>query len=200
MKLLFLCSLLTCLVVAVSCIPLTSHAASPVYKSDFKETYTGTIVSMSGRMRSTGFTLHIKDFTTDDEFRRYLGILAEGDQFDVLKALDKVEMGTFVPTGVTGRRVSVARKTQLPDGKTRIVVAFERWLRFAEVRNGYRSEDYPFGILEIILDANGKKGSGTYVAACAVDLKHDKKTGQDKLELENFGTYPNKVMGVMRRD
>jgi hypothetical protein len=66
------------------------------------------------------------------------------------------------------------------------------------VRGGYRVSDYPFGIIEIILDAKGK-GSGTFIAACAVDMKKDKKTGQYRLVLENFGTWPNKVMGVMRR-
>jgi hypothetical protein len=30
-------------------------------------------------------------------------------------------------------------------------------------------------------------------------MKRDKKTGKYQLELENFGTYPHRVMGVMRR-
>ena len=53
--------------------------------------------------------------------------------------------------------------------------------------------------MEIILEPGGKKGSGTF-AACKIDLKRDKKSGKYQLELENFGTFPNKVMGVMRRD
>jgi hypothetical protein len=61
-------------------------------------------------------------------------------------------------------------------------------------------QDYPFGLMELVLDANGKKGSGTFIAACKIDMKRDKKTGKYQLELENFGTYPNKVMGAMRRD
>ena len=56
----------------------------------------------------------------------------------------------------------------------------------------------PFGVIEIVIDAKGK-GSGTFIAACAVDMKKDKKTGKYQLELENFGTWPHKVMGVMRR-
>ena len=38
------------------------------------------------------------------------------------------------------------------------------------------------------------------IAACRIDLKRDKKTEKFQLELENFGTYPHKVMGVMRRN
>ena len=166
--------------------------------ADSEEVYTGTIVNTNGRMVTTGFTLRLKGFTSDEDFSRYIGILGEGDQFDVLKVIKDVDLGSFIPTRDVGRQISVARKTQLPDGRTRIAVAFERWLRFAEVRNGYRSEDYPFAIMEIIFDAKGK-GTGTFIAACAVDLERDKKTGQYKLELENFGTYPSRVMGVMRR-
>ena len=166
---------------------------------DPEEVYTGTIVNTGGRMVTTRFTLRLKGFTSDEDFSRYIGILGEGDQFDVLKVIKNIDLGSFIPTRDVGRQISVARKTTLPDGRTRIAVAFERWLRFAEVRNGYRSEDYPFAIMEIIFDAKGK-GTGTFIAACQVDLKRDKKTGQYKLELENFGTYPSKVMGVTRRD
>lgn len=169
-------------------------------KSNFPEVYTGTIVSMSGPMRSTSFNLTIKDFTSDEDAKRYLSILAEGDQDDLLKVIRENDMGRLSATGTVGRSLMVARKTLLPDSRIRIVAAFERWQTVAEVRGGYRSLDYPFGLMEIILDANGKKGTGTFIAACKIDMKLDKKTGKYQLELENFGTYPSKVMGVMRRN
>ncbi len=193
------------LALLLTCLSLIAQSRSsiaegpPTQKSDFKEVYTGTIVSTSGRLVSTPFSLYIKDFTSDEDFSRYLSILAEGDQFDVLKKIRDVDLGNFVPAGQTRRQINVVRKTLLPDGRTRIAVGFERWLRFAEVRNGYRSQDYPFAVMEIFIDAKGK-GSGTYIAACAVDMKRDKKTGQYNLELENFGTYPQKVMGVRQRE
>jgi hypothetical protein len=178
----------------------TNSVACPAVSPDLNptEVYTGTIVAMNTRMASTGFTLYIKNYTPDEDVKRYLGILAEGDQDDLLKAIRNIDLGNIAVTGQTGRQINVARKSLLPDGRTRIAIAFERWLRFNEVRNGYRSEDYPFGIMEFFLDEKGK-GSGTYITAASVDLKHDKKTGQDRLEIENFATYPNKVMGVMNR-
>jgi len=168
-------------------------------KGGFQEVYTGTIVNMNGRMASTSFNLSIRDYTTDEQAQQYLAILAEGDQDDVLKKIRDLDLGRISTTRTVGRNLIVVRKSQLPDGKTRIVAAFERWQTVAEVRGGYRSQDYPFGLMELIIDEKGK-GSGTFISACKIDLKRDKKTGQWELELENFGTYPNKVMGATRRD
>jgi hypothetical protein len=167
-------------------------------KNGFQEVYTGTIVNMNGRMASTTFNLSIRDYTTDEQAQQYLAILAEGDQDDVLKKIRDLDLGRLSTTRTVGRNLIVVRKTQLADGKTRIVAAFERWQTVAEVRGGYRSQDYPFGLMELIVDENGK-GSGTFISACKIDLKRDKKTGKWELELENFGTYPNKVMGATRR-
>ena len=185
--------------VAISVLFAVTAAAQEKKKSRFQEVYTGTIVSMSGRAVSTGFNLSIRDFTSDEDARAYLAILAEGDQEDVLKKIRDLDLGRISATGQTGRNLLVVRKTQLPDGKIRIMAAFERWLRFGELRNGYRSLDYPFAIMELILDSRGR-GSGTFIAACKIDLKRDKKTGQYQLELENFGTYPHRVMGAMLRN
>jgi hypothetical protein len=167
-------------------------------KSGFKEVYTGTLVQMNGPMRSTSFNLSIKDYTSDEDAQLYLSMLVEDDQFALLNKIKDLDLGFMSASGSLGRRLLVVRKTQLPDGKTRIVAAFERWQTFAEVRGGYRTQDYPYALLEIILDSKGK-GSGTFIAACKIDMKRDKKTGKYQLELENFGTYPHRVMGVMRR-
>ena len=183
--------------VAISVVFAVTAAAQE--KKKFQEVYTGTIVSMSGRAVSTGFNLSIRDFTSDEDARAYLAILAEGDQEDVLKKIRDLDLGRISATGQTGRNLLVVRKTQLPDGKIRIMAAFERWLRMGELRNGYRSLDYPFAIMELILDSKGR-GNGTFIAACKIDLKRDKKTGQYQLELENFGTYPHRVMGAMLRN
>jgi hypothetical protein len=166
--------------------------------SEFKEVYTGTLMATNGPMRTTSFNLSIKGYTSDEEAQGYRAMLVEGDQDDLLKKIDDLDLGFMSASGSLGRRLLVVRKYELPEGKRKIIAVFERWQSFGEVRGGYRVSDYPFGIIEIILDAKGK-GSGTFIAACAVDMKKDKKTGQYQLVLENFGTWPNRVMGVMRR-
>jgi len=189
----------TFVLLALLVFPTFNGAGQEKKKSRFQEVHTGTIYSMNGGAFSTGFNLSIKDYTSDEDARNYLSILAEGDQENVLDKIKNLELGRLFATGQVGRNLIIVRKSLLADGQTRIVVAFERWQKMVEIRSGYRSQDYPFGIMEIIVNAKGK-GSGTFIAACKIDLKRDKKTGKYQLELENFGTYPHKVMGVMRRD
>jgi hypothetical protein len=188
-------TILTLVILVIASVSATAQDK----KSDFKEVYTGTLMQMNGPARSTSFNLSIRDFTSDEDAQRYLTMLVEGDQFALLDKIRNNDLGFMSAHGSLGRRLLVVRRAQLPDGKTRIMAAFERWQTFAEVRGGYRTQDYPFAIIELILDANGR-GSGTFIAAAKIDMKRDKKTGQYQLELENFGTYPHRVMGAMRRN
>jgi len=188
----------TVLTLIVLLIASCSATAQDGKRSDFKEVYTGTLMQMNGPTRSTSFNLSIRDFTSDQDAQLYLSILVEGDQFALLNKIRDNDLGFMSAHGSLGRRLLAVRRTELPDGKTRIMAAFERWQTFAEVRGGYRTQDYPFAVIELMLDANGR-GSGTFIAAAKIEMKRDKKTGQYQLELENFGTFPHRVMGVMRR-
>jgi len=165
--------------------------------SPTKEVYTGTIVNMSGRSVSTGFTLTLEGRTSNEEAQRYRSILANEGQDDLLKAIRKNNLGYIAATGQTRRDLLVVREGQI-EGSRRIIAAFERWQGFYEVRGGYRSTDYPYSIIEIVFDQKGR-GTGTFIALAQVRMRTDKKTEQPQLEIENFGSFPAKVMGVMRR-
>jgi hypothetical protein len=115
-----------------------------------------------------------------------------------MKAIRKNKLGFIAATGQTRRDLLVIRETQL-DGQRRITAAFERWQGFYEVRGGYRSTDYPFSIIEIVFDQKGR-GTGTFIGLAELKMKMDKKSEQWRLEIENFGSFPAKVMGVMRRN
>jgi hypothetical protein len=162
-----------------------------------KEVYTGTIVNMSGRSASIGFTLTLESKTSDEEALKYLNILATQGQDEFLGAIRKNNLGYIAATGQTRRDLLVVRE-HIIEGQRRIIAAFERWQGFYEVRGGYRSTDYPFSIIEIVFDQKGK-GSGTFIGLAQVTMKKDKKTEKYNLEIENFGSFPAKVMGVMRR-
>ena len=160
------------------------------------EEYSGNIISFNGPQVETAFfTLRVNKLTSTEDRNRYLGILRDNGQDNLLSAIRKEDAGTFSIDGQLGRTVNVIRETQV-DGRTRIFAVFERWTRFAEVRGGYRSLDYPFGVIELFVDEKTGKGEGTYIAAARITWDNDKKTNQERVEIENFGTYPAKLTNV----
>ena len=166
-----------------------------------QETYTGTLLSygtgLNTRTYTAPFTLTIDRQTSDQRAQSLLGLLQEGDQNSLLDAVRQEDVGRFSINGRIGPRVNVVREHNI-DGKIRIFAVFERWKNFGELRGGYRSLDYPFGVIEMYVDPQTGKGQGTYVAAAKVRWDHD-KSGQNQIEIENFATFPAKLMGVTRR-
>lgn len=178
-------------------------AASPAIAQEaIKDTFTGTILSFgSGRNTRTTtntFTLNITGVTTDEQSQRSLGILQDGGQEALLKEISKNVLGRFSVGGSLGRNILGLRVSEV-NGKKRIFAVFERWLQFAELRGGYRSVDYPFGVIEIFLDPRTGKGEGTLIEAAQIRWKTDKKTGKDFVEIENFATWPAKLLGIEQR-
>lgn len=177
-------------------------AASAIATYGQKETYTGTVLSygtgFNTRTTTNPFTLIINRETSDQRAQSLLGLLQEGSQDALLNAVRQEDVGSFSINGRIGPRVNVVRE-QLIDGRTRIFAVFERWKGFGELRGGYRSLDYPFGVIEMYIDPRTGKGEGTYVAAAKIRWKQDRKSGQNQVEIEDFATFPSKLMGVTRR-
>jgi hypothetical protein len=167
-----------------------------------RETYTGTVVSYGSgfntRTTTGTFTLNVERHTSDERAQRLLGLLQQDNDSDLLSEVRREDVGSFSINGRIGPRVNVVRETMV-DGQRRIIAVFERWQQFAELRGGYRSLDYPFGVLEIYIDPKTGKGSGTYVAAAKINWRDDRKTGRNQIEIENFATYPARLMGVQER-
>lgn len=167
------------------------------------ETYTGTVLSYgSGRNTRTStnlFTLNIKGSTSDADVDRAVAILQEGGQDDLLEAIRKNNLGNFSVGGRLGRDLIGVRVDEV-EGKKRIRAIFERWINLGEIRGGYRSVDYPFGYLELTIDPETGKGDGTFLEAAKIRWKRDKKSNQYVVEIEDFGTFPARLMGVSQRN
>jgi len=168
-----------------------------------RETYTGTIISYgSGRNTRTStnlFTLNITGTMSATDVDRNVAVLQEGGQDDLLEAIRKNDLGNFSVGGRLGRQLNAVTIDEV-DGKKRIRALFERWLNFSEIRGGYRSLDYPFGYLELLVDPATGRGDGTFIEAAQVRWKRDKKLNQYVVEIENFGTFPARLMGVSQRN
>lgn len=166
------------------------------------ETYTGTAliygIGMDTRVLTRTFTLRINGETSNDQAQEFLGILQQSGQDDLLKAMNTENLGNFSLGGNLARNLNVVRESTV-DGKKRIFAVFERWLQFGEIRGGYRSVDYPFSIIEIYVDEKNGKGDGTFIPAARIRWNNDKKTGQNTVEIENFATYPAKLMDIKQR-
>jgi hypothetical protein len=83
--------------------------------------------------------------------------------------------------------------TQEADGETKLVVIFERTIRFSELRYGTRSSDYRFGYAELYLRPNGE-GQGTLIPAAKIRLRDG-----GTWEVEDFGTFPARLLGLRVR-
>jgi len=164
-----------------------------------KETYSGTLISYGSgfntRTVTTNFQLNLNGQTSDSQAQGFLDILKEDSQTDLLKAIEKEDLGRFSISSNVGVPVNVVRESTI-DGKQRIFVVFQRWTQFAELRGGYRSLDYPFGVIELFIDPVTGKGEGTYIAAAKIRWDYDEKKKQAQVEIENFATYPARLLGV----
>lgn len=172
-------------------------------RQNTRETFTGTVLSygsgFSTRTVTTNFTLNITGQTSDAQANQYLSILQEGGQNRALDAIRNQDLGRFSVGANVGVPINVVRESVV-DGKRRIFIVFQRWTQFAELRGGYRSLDYPFGVIEMYIDERTGKGEGTYIAAARIRWNRDDKTNQYQVEIENFATYPARLLSVRQRD
>lgn len=162
-----------------------------------RERFTGTVLyygsGANTRTGTTNFTLDITGETSDEQAKNYLNILKKDGQNKVLDAIDDQEIGRFSVNSSIGIPVNVVREND-SDGNRRIFIVFKRWTQFAELRYGYRSVDYPFGVIELRIDPRTGKGEGTYIAAARV--RFDDDNGKSQVEIENFATFPARLLGV----
>jgi hypothetical protein len=167
-----------------------------------RQTYTGTVVSYGSgfntRTTTNTFTLIVNGETPESEVGRLVGILQEGGQDRLQEAIRNNDLGNFAVGGRVGRTLNAVVIDEV-EGRRRIRALFERWIRFGEIRGGYRSVDYPFGYIELFVDPNTGRGEGTLIEAAQIRWDRDKKSNQYVVEIENFGTFPARLMGVSLR-
>jgi len=125
------------------------------------------------------------------EDRRALEILFEEKGPDaLLDAIRKMKpIGRIHTPGSVGYDLRFAYQTPLANGARRIVIGTDRPLSFYEASQRPRSADYPFTVLDMRVDANGR-GQGSMVVASRVLAMGE------TIEIENYGTTAVKLMQV----
>lgn len=157
-----------------------------------REKITGTFVSRSGRTsgQTRQFTLTINQYTPPNQLRELNEALTNGGQDQLLDKLDDMNAGRIaIGTGI-GVRANAVIVDPWSEGGRRIIVLYERDVRFFELRYGTRSSDYKIGYAEIYINSNGR-GEGTLIPAARVRLR-----GGNTWEVEDFGVFPARLIGL----
>ena len=104
---------------------------------------------------------------------------------ELLKQLQKNKpVGRIRTPDSLGYDLRYAQQTPLPEGGRMIVIATDRPIGFWEATEHPRSFDYPFTVIQMKLDRDGK-GSGTLSYATRI-VAHENNV----IELEDFATQP----------
>ena len=168
----------------------TALAQGDVYEGS---TITGTAVAFSGRVgRTSNFRLIINHYTPPSEVQRLNEVLRSG-QDELLSAISRLSAGQIQIGNGVGVPANVIFAESTGNGETKITVVYQRYVNFSELRYGTRSSDYKFGYAELFIRRNGS-GQGSLIPAAKVRLR-----GGNTWEVEDFGIYPARLMGLRVR-
>ena len=174
---------------------LSATVSVPIY-AQRGTTFTGTAVTygagLNTRTVTRPFTMIVTGKTSPEEAARYLNTLQQGGQDALMRAISSNDLGRFSLSGNVGQALNVVIVDQ-DNGETRIRAVFQRWVGFGELRRGLRSTDYPFGYVEIRIDPRTGRGDGTFILAARIRMRGN------TIEIEDFGTFPGRLMGVQLR-
>lgn len=180
----------TCVVVA----GILTVAGRAVSADEPIERFTAFAVDMSNlanRTRAGAVDITVERWSTDQERDRLVAALREGGPDALLKTLNKMKAaGRIHSPGSIGYPLQFARQMPLPDGARRIILATDRPISFLEMTRGARTLDYPFLLIELRLNAEGK-GEGKLLPLARITANSDRV-----VEIENYASEPVRLMEV----
>ena len=145
--------------------------------------------------------IRIEKWSTEEERQMLISTFLEKKQDGLLRALQKVPVkGRIRMPNRTGPdpnqtrlgwNLRYAAYAPGEDGGHQIMVATDRYMSFAEVRNQPRTVDYPFTFAQLRLN---KDGEGEGKMPVAVQLQFDKKKNQ--VIVENYSSEPVRLYQV----
>jgi len=147
--------------------------------------------STGAARNSATVDITINRWTTDAERDRLVDVVKEKGADGLLNALRKMdEIGHIQSAGSLGYPLRFAREVPLSGGGRRIIIGTDRRMSFLELREQPRTVDYPFVIMDIRLNADGK-GEGKLMPLAKIN------TDQDHIvEIENYASEPVRLTSV----
>ena len=189
------CFLTALALVLASAPPMVAQVTLPIRMRAFAVNMSNNLTGANGILQIT-----LDQWSTAEERTRLLQTVPKG-QDDLVRALQKAPvkgrinipgwMGPDPQNYRLGWDLRYAWHELLPDGGERIVIATDRQMSFREVTNNPRTTDYPFLLIQIHLNKDGK-GEGKMAAF--TQITYDKK--KNVMEIENYGTEPVRLNNI----
>jgi hypothetical protein len=180
---------------AAAVVALVSGGAAS-QTSGTPERFTATAINMGspGPAFTERVEIVVNRWATDAERDRLMKTLFDKGSDKLLDALvDLPRVGYIRTPNSLAYDLHFARRTPLPDGGERVVLATDRYITFWEAANRPRTIDYPFTVIELHIGSNGV-GEGKM--SLATKITGDRESGT--VVLENYGTQPVLLNDVRR--
>lgn len=117
---------------------------------------------------TTSLTFTINRWSTDAERDALMTIAFEKDEKALIAAVREMpRVGSISSFGNVGFEVRYARTVTRPDGLEIVTLLTDRPMSFDEQREGWRSTDYPFTLIELQIGP-GSTGEGTLSVAVRI--------------------------------
>ena len=153
--------------------------------------------AMVGAGARVNVDIWVNQYTNDAEAKDWAAALLEGGSPALLKKLEDAKtIGKIRLTGRAGFYDFKLIRQHRSEGGRRIWLIGDRPIGFLEVYAGNRSQDYPFGILQLDLKTNSKgkeEGTGALIYAGKIKVLEG-----NNIELETYGIEPIRLLGVRK--
>jgi hypothetical protein len=176
-------------VLALATFALSFSAPTAARAAQGSELFVGHLVNTMASARfASPFVLQIDRWATQGDAQRLTGVLAARGEYALREDLWKSQAGYVRVGGRIAYPIAAAFVEETPSGRT-IRVLLDRPLGFFETQYYSRSYHYPFAVVELNLDRNGK-GEGRFIAAAKLQVRGD------TLEIESLGPLPMRLLHV----
>jgi len=164
--------------------------------------FTAVVISLGGLhvggtsaiSGTTRVTFDVQRTSTEAERDALLAALKNGGSGELWKALGKMKpVGRVILEGELGYDLRYARVLPGENGQQHIILATDRPIQFAEIRNMTRSRDYDISVVELVVNDKGR-GSGTAIPAAQV--VYDEGSGD--IEVVDLSTSPVQLLDVRK--
>src|SRR5512145_1232433 len=158
-------------------------------KATMADQFTATLISMEvSAAMGKRVQIWVESYTPDDVAESLVKTLAEGGQRPLSNAIADYRAGTIKIGTSNGYPIAVARQRVAEDGSRLVFLVTNRPLSGFTPMAGARIDDYPFGVIELKLAADGT-GEGTLVGAAQLAYYPEKKS----LTLRSNATQPSRL-------